>query len=136
MLPLLLSRQEVRELVEAGDVTIRRALPSRDGIERARLRFGREGERLWIREDFASRRDGETIRVRYAVDPRNADARIVPAGDVASRFATSRYRSWPAKFMPRAASRLVVEVTAIQCEAEGEFRPVAIVSLTLTTNAL
>jgi len=117
-------------------VTIRRELPSRDGIERARLRFGKVGERLWVREDFAARREGEMVRIRYGADRPDAEPRIIPAGDVPSRFATSGYRSWPAKFMPRAASRLLVEVMAVECEGEGEFRPIAIVRLKVTTKAL
>jgi hypothetical protein len=110
--PVILNRREVRELLERGEAEVRRAL--RTGAVALQVTW-KPGDRLWVREGFASRREGDSIRIRYAVDRGQGDARVrvVPIGPGLWRFATKTYRSWPAKYMPREFCRLLVELVEV-----------------------
>lgn len=113
--PILLSLAEVRELVNRGQVEIRR--PVRGGPVALAVAFS-VGQRLWVREGFSARADEGTVRVRFAADRLPVNPTIVAADRVAPRFATKTYRSWQARYMPRALCRFVVEVTASEIESE------------------
>jgi len=63
--------------------------------------FGAPGDRLWVREMW--RRDPETGGIQYAADH-----------DDAARAALRPWR--PSLFMPRAAARLLLEVTRVHME--------------------
>jgi len=119
--PIILNRPEVRELLAHGEAEVRRAL--RPGAVALQVTW-RPGDHLWVREGFASRREGDSIRIRYAVDRGQGDerVRVVPIGQADWKFATRSYRTWPAKYMPRWASRLLVEVLAVREEPAGDRR--------------
>lgn len=105
--PILLTRAEVRELLATGQADIRRRQPGPVAL-RTRHELG---GLLWVREPFATRADGATVRVRYCADPREAEARVVAIDQAEPRFRTAGYRTWPAKYMPAWASRLMLKVT-------------------------
>jgi hypothetical protein len=134
MLPILLSREEVRELVEGGELELRRSMPSTSDARRVQLRYGRRGERRWVREGFSSRIDGDRVRLRYPADPPGTEARVIPAKDVAARFRTATYRTWPGRYMPRPAARRFVEVADTRLET-GAGGPWAVVRLKLAGDA-
>ena len=124
--PILLNRREVRELLRYGRADIRR--PARSGAI-ALQRHWTVGDRLWVREGFAARRDGESIRVCAAVErgPGEETVRVVPIAQGLERFASEGYRSWEAKYMPRPFSRLSVELAAVRTEAGDDGRELVLV---------
>jgi len=134
MLPLLLNAEEVRELVGTGGATIRRGMPSGADERRVQLRYGKPGERSWVRERFACRLEADRVRIRYAADGPDGQVREVPADTLARRFRTATYRTWENRYMPRAASRLVVEVEGVEIEGRG-VNTVAVVTLRLVGQA-
>jgi len=119
--PIILSRAETRELLKRGEAEVRR--PLRTGAVALQATW-KIGDRLWCRESFATRREGDSIRVRYSADQGQDDerVRVVPIGPGLWRFATRTYRTWPAKYMPRWASRLLVEVLTVREEPAGDRR--------------
>lgn len=65
--------------------------------------YGQPGDRLWVRETVAETIGGQTV---YRADASDEVAREVKA-----------FTGWtPSIFMPRWASRLLLEVTAVRCE--------------------
>jgi len=105
---IILNNREVRELLERGLVDVCRKA----------VRNGRRhvGEQLWVRETFATRADGETIRIRYKADFHDAPARVVPATGIARRYRSARYFTRAGKYCPRWASRLLVQVLDMRIE--------------------
>ena len=91
--------------------------------ERRKCPYGVPGDRIWVRETWklarygyygpppASPEDSASAMVQYRAD----DAKqLVPAGDVKMAKMTGAWR--PSIFMPRWASRLTLEVTAVRVE--------------------
>lgn len=75
-------------------------------------RYGRAGDRLWVRETWA--RDDEDGALMYRADlgrDMNADA-----WEQGRLEGVPRYRWKPSIHMPRAASRLTLEVTGVRVE--------------------
>lgn len=134
---ILFSGAMVRALLDGTKSQTRRALrpqPEKNGeLGMARNRFGLAGDRLWVRETYFAFGHWETRpkagkagnawyfvdqtrtsgqRYRYALDePGAADplARRV-AGDL------PRWHRRPALFMPRAASRILLEIVGVRVE--------------------
>jgi hypothetical protein len=121
--PIILTRSEVRELLQHGQAELRR--PVRSGTIALQVTWT-AGQRFWVREGFACRREGESIRVRFAVDRGQADERVrkVPIGPGLWRFATTIYRWCEAKYMPREFSRMTLELVAVREEVAGDRRGV------------
>jgi hypothetical protein len=141
---ILFSGPLVRALLDGTKTQTRRALrPQPEGeCNRGapRNRFGLPGDRLWVRETYFAFGHWETRpkagkagdawyfvdqtratgqRYRYALDePDGADpqaARV--AGDL------PHWRRRPALFMPRAASRILLEIVGVRIERLQEIGP-------------
>ncbi|QNA91004.1 hypothetical protein G4G28_07780 [Massilia sp. Dwa41.01b] len=134
---ILFSGAMVRALLDGTKSQTRRALrPQPEGEcapEMARNRFGLAGDRLWVRETYFAFGHWETRpkagkagnaryfidqtrtsgqRYRYALDePGGADPL---AGRVAGDL--PRWHQRPALFMPRAASRILLEIVGVRVE--------------------
>ena len=119
LIPALLSRQEVRTLLDQGEVTIRRPLSRWAGGKSVPARYGRRGDRLWVREAFASREDGDQIKIRYPADGDRGRPRFVPIELAEPKYRTTRYLTRVPKYMPRWASRITLEVVASEIEPVG-----------------
>lgn len=117
--PVMLSRTEVRAVQETGDVEIHRILPGGDRAPRAAAHYGSPGDRLWVREDFSTRQDGRQLKIRYPADGTHGQPRLLPLRAVESKYRTEGYVTRPAKYMPRWASRLTLEVTESQVKHSG-----------------
>ena len=144
---ILFSGPMVRALLDGTKTQTRRALrPQPEGecdpgaARNPRNRFGLPGDRLWVRETYFAFGHWETRpkagkpgdawyfvdqtratgqRYRYALDePDGADpqaARV--AGDL------PRWHRRPALFMPRAASRILLEIVGVRIERLQEIGP-------------
>jgi len=122
MKTVILNRDEVRALLDAGELRIGRMV---DGT--SRKRYGRPGDRLLVREAFSSRRDADRIKIRYLADGREGEPRWFPIdSDTKKRFATQTYRTWPGKHAPRWLCRLVVEVLCVEERLRGARRVVVL----------
>ena len=126
--PIILTRDEVRAVLSEPQAELRRAL--RPGPIALQSTY-RPGDVLWVRESFATRREAQTIHVRYTADRGQGQARVLSIDRANRRFATVTYRTWPAKFMPRWASRLSLQVAAVRSEDHDGRRQVL---LTLRLN--
>ena len=126
LIPGLLSRQEVRTLLDQGEVTMRRPLSRWAGGESVPSRYGRPGDRLWAREDFATRQDGDQIKIRYPADGNRGRPRFVPIEQAESKYRTSRYLTRQPKHMPQWAYRITLEVVASEIEPVGRGHVVVI----------
>jgi hypothetical protein len=121
--PIILTRDEVRFLLEWGEVLAWRVVPSKAAgeilVERLGLVHRLVGQRLWAKESFSTRGgdDGETVRIRYPADGHAGEARVVPLDVAGSRYASDGYFTHQAKHMPRWASRLIVELVDAQLHA-------------------
>lgn len=141
---ILFSGPMVRALLDGTKTQTRRALrPQPEGEPdpgAARNRFGLPGDRLWVRETYfafghwqtrpRAGKEGEewyfVDRTRasgqcyhYALDePDGADAR---PGRVAGD--ASHWHRRPALFMPRAASRILLEIVDVRIERLGAISP-------------
>lgn len=71
--------------------------------------YGQPGDRLWVRETYW--RDEEDGSVFYRADP---DSDAVDANKHETGLAKYNWR--PSIFMPRAASRITLEITAVRVE--------------------
>lgn len=79
--------------------------------------YGQPGDRLWVRErwdfrDWQWNKDRK-VRIAYAADGEQVD-RIAPLGWNATVYGAERWR--PSIHMPRWASRINLEVTAVRVE--------------------
>lgn len=140
---ILFSGPMVRALLDGGKTQTRRALrPQPEGAfdpGAARNRFGLPGERLWVRETylafgqwqtrpkagkageewyFVDRTHATGHHYRYALDEPDAAA---PPGRVAGE--PPRWHQRTALFMPRAASRILLEIVGVRIERLGEISP-------------
>lgn len=132
---ILFSGPMVRALLDGTKTQTRRALrPSEDAaLDVAHKRFGQPGDRLWVRETFFAFGRWETRfnaarerDERYFVDMTLAaglrwryEADQGPGADPHARREAGAKPAWhkrPALFMPRAASRLVLQIVALRVE--------------------
>jgi hypothetical protein len=118
--PIMLNRMEVCAAQDTGGVEIHRPLPGGDMASRAAARYGRPGDRLWVREAFATRQDGQQLKIRYPADGTHGQPRLLPLRTVEPKYRTEGYVTRPAKYMPRWASRLMLEVTESQVRRSGQ----------------
>ena len=119
LIPALVNRSEIRVLLSRGEVTMRRPLARWAGGESVPSRYGRPGDQLWVKEPFATRLDGDQIKIRYPADGDRGRPRFVPIEQAERKYRTPRYVTRPAKYMPRWASRITLEVTRSDIEAVG-----------------
>ena len=126
--PIILGKQEVRELVDRGEVLLRRRVSSSRYRERRNRRH--VGDVLWVRESFAARLDGDRLKVRYTADGPNGEPRWFAVGAAFPTFRTATYVTHPAEYLPRAMARLVVDVAAVAAETEDR-HPVEVLTLRL-----
>jgi hypothetical protein len=118
--PIMLNRVEVRAVREAGDVKIHRVLADDARAGSAAARYGQPGDRLWVREDFSTRQEGDRLKIRYPADGPQSQPRFLPLRAVDSKYRTESYVTRPAKFMPVWASRITLEVTESQLNHAGQ----------------
>jgi hypothetical protein len=121
----------VRALLAGTKTQTRRAIHG--PVEAARNRFGQPGERLWVRESFFAFGRWETRfnagkgrDERYFVDLTRVrglawryEADDGPGADPHARREAGAAPAWhkrPALCMPRAASRLVLEIVSVRIE--------------------
>jgi hypothetical protein len=116
--PIMMSMSEIRALLQTGQVEVRRRVRNVPIALKPRVR--RVADVLWIRESISTRREELTVRIRYPADQGQGEGRVrvIPIGEADRRFATRGYRTWPARYCPRWASRLTVSVTAAAIETE------------------
>jgi len=128
---ILFSGPMVRALLAGAKTQTRRAIHGPP--EAARNRFGQPGGRLWVRETFYAFGRWETrfnagkqreewyfvdmtrergLAYRYEAD---LDAAAIPKARRAAGAAPTWHKR-PALFMPRAASRLLLQVVAVRVE--------------------
>ena len=119
LIPALLTRQELRTLLDQREVTMRRPLSRWAGGKSAPSRYGRPGDRLWVREAFATRQDGDQIKIRYPADGDRGRPRFVSSELAEPKYRTPRNVTRPAKYMPRWACRITLEVVASEIEPVG-----------------
>ena len=123
--PIILTRHEVRRLLDRGEAELRR--PIRSAAIALRVTY-HVGDVLWVRESISTRRgdDGQGVRIRYPADAGQGRDRIrvIPIGEADWKFASEGYRTWPAKYCPRWASRLSVKVLSVRQESGGDRREV------------
>ena len=140
---ILFSGPMVRALLDGSKTQTRRALRPQPegefGPGAARNRFGLPGDRLWVRETYLAFGQWETRpkagkagdewyfvdrtlatgqRFRYALDEPDADA---ASGRVAGD--PPRWHRRTALFMPRAASRILLEIVGVRIERLREISP-------------
>jgi hypothetical protein len=78
--------------------------PLSDNSENRKCRYGVVGDRLWVKEAYRGRAfQGQPMRYTYRAD--------FPADNPAQRW-----EWWNAMFMPREASRLVLEITELRAQ--------------------
>ncbi len=134
--PILFSAPMVRSILEGRKVQTRRALKAQPldvlpmkgdkaGVEWVghmqndppggivfRCKFGKPGDRLWVRETWG--RDNQDGTISYRAD--------IGSGGDADDFERNRfegapnYRWRPSIHMPRAASRILLEVVSVRVE--------------------
>ena len=80
-----------------------------DTVSTVRCPYGQPGDRLWVRETWW--RDEEDNSIIYRVD---ANSDIVYVNKHETGLAKYNWR--PSIFMPRAASRITLEITAVRVE--------------------
>jgi hypothetical protein len=124
--PILLTRAQLRALASHGELEIR--VPARPGptclpnrsIEALSRRYP-VGQCLWGREVFATRADGDRLfaKICYPAAGPGGQCRLVPIDQVQAKYLTDRYVTRPAKYMPRWASRILLEVTATRPESQA-----------------
>ncbi len=117
--PIMLNRVEVRAVREAGDVQIHRMLAGSAGAASVAAHYGEPGDRLWVREDFSTRQEGDRLKIRYPADGPQSQPRFLPVRTVESKSRTEGYVTRPAKYMPLWASRITLEVTESQVSHSG-----------------
>lgn len=83
-----------------------------DGSDWVRCPYGKPGQRLWVRETWA--RDDEDGQVMYRADL--GREMCADAWEQGRLEGVPRYRWRPSIHMPRQASRLMLEVTAVRVE--------------------
>ncbi len=111
--PILVTRPEIRALLERGETEIRRRIrPCPVALQRT----WRVGDTLWGRESISTRLDGQRVKVRYPADGPAGQPRYVPIDVAGKRFATEGYRTWASKHCPRWAARLLLEVVGVRTE--------------------
>src|SRR3954471_3643669 len=112
--PIQFSSPMIRAILDGTKTQTRRAIvPEPDMIKRIKrmpqplldgepiaCKFGDVGDRLWVRERWAFEDESSSDRVVYAADD-NANG-------------THRWR--PSYMMPRAACRIVLEITSLRIE--------------------
>lgn len=82
-------------------------------------RYGVPGDRLWVRETFATIAHGPGlgVRIRYDATPEREDHRVIdPAPDREDRWRPLDWKRRPGIHMPRWASRITLEVTGVRVE--------------------
>ena len=102
--PILFSGPMVRALV-AGTKTQTRRLCKEPG---AAPPYGAPGDRLWVKETWAAPHAADHLKPSEV--PRDQPIRYAADGDLGD------WRARPSLFMPRWASRITLEVTAVRVE--------------------
>ncbi|MGJ7917621.1 hypothetical protein ACI48D_19355 [Massilia sp. LXY-6] len=135
---ILFSGPMVRALLAGTKTQTRRAQHRAPGS--ARKRFGQPGDRLWVRETFFAFGRWETRfnagkgrEERYFVDMTREsglawryEADEGAGADPHARREAGAAPAWhkrPALFMPRAASRIVLEIVGVRVERLQEISP-------------
>lgn len=91
-----------RPVIEDGEVLVG------DG-KTWRLPYGKPGDRLWVRETFCAKSFFTPTEYRYRADGVEPFVMGPPVGDIPMAWK-------PSIFMPRAASRITLEVTGVRVE--------------------
>lgn len=96
-------KQDCREVRHIDGVPYHFPLEAEQPIEQLRSPYGQPGDRLWVRETWALHADFPemTHRAVYRAEPEY-------------KYDAERWR--PSIHMPRAASRILIEVTSVRVE--------------------
>lgn len=97
--------------------------PMKDGNEIPHAcPYGAPGDRLWVRETWAPHFMYESVRpADITIDARSCLFYAADGGITGGCEPTQRARKWrPAIHMPRAASRIALEVTGVRLERLGD----------------
>jgi hypothetical protein len=112
--PILLTGEQVRELLDHGQIELRFRLPRPRGIPPHEDTAA--GDRFWVRESFSAREDGHQLKIRYPADGAGGRPRFLPIDQVPPRYRSRQYFTRPARHCPQWASRSTVEVVAAAVE--------------------
>ena len=74
-------------LLQTGEALLRRKIRNLPTALKPRER--RVGDRLWCREAFACRLDGDQLKVRYSADGPQGVPRSIPADEIGPTFHTA-----------------------------------------------
>ncbi len=126
---ILFSRPMVEALLAGRKTQTRRAVRADAGAGEDANPFGAPGDRLWVRETYAAfgrwtrRWNPAKEREEWAFEDRTlATGRgwrfdyDAPDVDGSRTVAAPRWHKRPALFMPRAASRILLEIDAVRSE--------------------
>ena len=96
--PILFSAPMVRAILDGRKTMTRRILTERHGEY---CPYGHPGDFLWVRETFYNSRMDNSMPTHYRADNQDEDFQLI----------------WnPSIFMPRWASRILLEITAVRVE--------------------
>lgn len=132
--PILFSGEMVRALLSGAKTQTRRAMKPQPkgsvifdgcwldsgygeaGDTAIRCPYGKVGDRLWVKETWQHEGDPHSFQARNIVFYR-ADYLDDPHGPDGENSSDGRYRFWrPSIHMPRAASRITLEITDVRVE--------------------
>lgn len=87
----------------------------RDPIRVPSCKYGRIGERLWVRETWEHRSYGaiDDVELRYVADEHTEYRRVA---DIDRKYRTASFNKRVSIFMPRWASRITLEITDVRVE--------------------
>lgn len=117
--PILFSAPMVRALLDGTKTQTRRVAKPKRSIEPMtdECRYGQPGDRLWVREAW---REWSDAAWHYAADglvlPKQRDRDLAAFLAQRAPLTWESYRWRPSIHMPRAASRITLEVTDVRVE--------------------
>lgn len=120
--PILFSGEMVRAILEGRKTQTRRFAAPASGsfpLSAPNFKYGNVGDRLWVRETWRTEvHTGEYKMIGYRANDTNEDCR--PATNLSEfnrlweKYQDNGWR--PSIFMPRWASRITLEITAVRVE--------------------
>jgi hypothetical protein len=123
--PILFSASMIRAILDGQKTQTRRITKEFDGfqdMDKLLARFpnqqgcpyGKPGDRLWVRETWAAAHDFDAFSPREI--PKGTRIYYSATADLKGPFGVGGLRCRPSIFMPRWASRINLEITAIRVE--------------------
>ena len=132
--PILFSTDMVRAILDGRKTQTRRVIKPAD-LEKSTLEYGdctkglvcpygRPGDRLWVRETFLEFVPEHRLPSRYAyrADVISQDCELARQAYIKAGYP---YKWKSSRFMPRAACRLILEITSVSVETVKDISPEA-----------